>query len=278
MKKQEQQENKGAVIYVRTASQLQSGGQAVLTNQENLCRDYCDQQQWPVEAVFADAGESSNKGVRPGFDGMLAFCNQNSHKIRYVVVEDSSRIARNHSIVTQTIAYLKNIDVFLRLIVGGEIDDAKLKLATITFAELSEHHSEAPSKKKLGRVASRASSVDQHALTAPVGYRINPIIVPDEKSAPIVRGAFELVASGSHSIADVLRIISDEGLTGHDGRPLTEESLHNLLTNPVYGGWVDFSSDSSTPVVRGPHEPIVSQETFERVQAALGKKKSDDKT
>jgi hypothetical protein len=81
---------------------------------------------------------------------------------------------------------------------------------------------------------------------------------------------FELVDTRLHKKSDVLRIVTNEGLTTRSGKPVPSQSFDKILTNHIYAGWVSLPSDSDTPPVRGLHKPIVTQE---RVQAVLAGKK-----
>jgi hypothetical protein len=109
---------------------------------------------------------------------------------------------------------------------------------------------------------------------APIGYeniggKTGPNITPDEKRAPLIRRAFELMMTGLHSKAEVLRIITNEGLTTASGKALSKQTLQAAMRNPLYAGWVTLPSDPSFEPARGLHEPIVDQETFDHVQKIL---------
>ena len=81
----------GAVIYVRVSTDEQSGPVNLL-NQEKRCRDFCQQQGWPVVEVFTDPGESARTADRPEFQRMIRFCKAHRGEIGYVVVQDLSLI------------------------------------------------------------------------------------------------------------------------------------------------------------------------------------------
>jgi site-specific DNA recombinase len=42
-----------------------------------------------------------------------------------------------------------------------------------------------------------------------------------------------------------------------------------MLRKPIYAGWISLPSDETFEPVRGLHEPLIDQETFDRVQAIL---------
>jgi site-specific DNA recombinase len=106
-----------------------------------------------------------------------------------------------------------------------------------------------------------------------ISSKDGPNIEPDEEYAPLVRRAFQLMATGLHKKTEILKIVTKEGFTTLNGKPLTGQTLDSLLRNPLYAGWVRLASDPSVEPVRGLHKPLVTQETFDRVQAILSGRK-----
>src|ERR1700730_8489521 len=119
---QKGQEN-GAVLYVRVSADEQAVGPLNLSNQEKRCREYCEQRGWTVMAVFTDPGESARSVDRPEFQRMLTYCKTHRREVRYVVVQDLSRFARNNQDQAQTISELGRIGVLLRSTYETNIDE-----------------------------------------------------------------------------------------------------------------------------------------------------------
>ena len=264
----------GAVLYVRVSTDEQANGPFNLGNQERLCREYCRQHGWSVEEVFVDPGESARTVERPEFQRMLAYCKTHRRRIGYVVVQDLSRFARNNSDQAQTIAELGRIGVLLRSTYDTNIDEsAGGKLSANIFGTFNQYFSDALSEKMKDRTR-QSVMAGRFPWRAPIGYRnvggkSGPNIKPDLERAPLIRRAFELVATGRHRVSAVLKIVTNEGLTGANGRPIPKQTFQKLLKNPLYAGWVSLPSDPSLQNVKGLHESIVNQETFDRVQAVL---------
>jgi site-specific DNA recombinase len=98
---------------------------------------------------------------------------------------------------------------------------------------------------------------------------VAPTSPPDERGAPLVRRAFELICTDRYKQAEVLEIVRKEGLTTAKGKALPAQTFQAILRNPLYAGWVTLPSDDTFEPVRGLHEPIISQELFDEVQAIL---------
>jgi hypothetical protein len=99
----------GAVLYGRVA--VADEAALHLGNQERDCREYCQQQGWPVAEVFADSGVSGNTVDRPRFQQMLDYCRVNQQDIGYVVVQDVARIARDTRLISETVAELERMGI-----------------------------------------------------------------------------------------------------------------------------------------------------------------------
>jgi site-specific DNA recombinase len=263
-----QEQGYKAVIYVRVSTE----------EQENRCRKYCEQGDLSVVKVFIDAGASARSSDRPEFQNMLAFCRVHRNDVRFVVVQDLSRFARNHRDQAEAIYDLGRSGVKLRSTYESNIDEtAGGKLAANIFGAFNQFFSDSHSEKQRDRKR-LAVAGGRVPWRAPIGYtNINakdgPNIKPDERYAPLVRRAFELASTGLRKKTEILAVLSKEGFNTPNDRPLAGQSLDHLLQNPLYAGWVTLPSEPNVQPVRGLHEPLVTQQTFDRVQAVLHGKK-----
>ena len=268
----------GAVLYVRVSTDEQANGPLNLRNQEKRCRDYCQQKSLPVLQVFVDPGESARSVERPEFQRMLAYCRTHRHEVGYVVVQDLSRFARNNQDQAQTIGELLRIGVLLRSTYESNIDEtAAGRLAANIFGTFNQYFSDALSEKMRDRTRQAVSS-GRFPWRVQIGYqniggKDGPNIMPDPERAPLIRRSFELMATGLYTRAEVLKIVTDEGLRTAKGKPLTKQTFQAVLRNRLHAGWVTLPSDPDFEPVRGQHEPIVDQVTFDRVQAILDGRK-----
>ena len=119
-----------------------------------------------------------------------------------------------------------------------------------------------------------ASRSGQWVHGAPVGYlnardaEGKPTMEIDPETAPLVRKAFEMVATGIYTKAEVLRKVTALGLRNRWGRPVSSSAFDRLVTSPLYAGWVKTKLTGPEPV-RGNFPALVEQELYDRVQAVL---------
>jgi hypothetical protein len=105
---------------------------------------------------------------------------------------------------------------------------------------------------------------------APVGY-LNvwkdgkKTIVIDSVKAPLIREAFRMAAQNKLSLREILKIVTDKGLTSRNGKSPGVSALWGILTNPFYVGRIRYNGYSLT----GVHMSIVDIKLFSKVQENL---------
>jgi hypothetical protein len=117
-----------------------------------------------------------------------------------------------------------------------------------------------------------ALSLGRWTFQAPLGYLNAPkwstsSLVHDPERGPLVKQAFENLASGRFTAQEVIRRATDAGLRTRRDRPLSPQTFGNMLRNRIYIGQVE-SPDCGVSA-RGDFEPLIDEATFYRAQAVL---------
>lgn len=111
---------------------------------------------------------------------------------------------------------------------------------------------------------------------APLGYkndRETKTIVEDELHFPLIRKIYDLMLTGAYTPIQIATIARDEwGFTTPKrkrigGKPLALNTIYRILTNPFYAGIIEWDHQ----LFPGKHEPVVTIDEFDRVQALLGR-------
>ncbi|MBQ69543.1 hypothetical protein CL689_05725, partial [Candidatus Saccharibacteria bacterium] len=108
----------------------------------------------------------------------------------------------------------------------------------------------------------------------PIGYMTaiqngKRIHIPDPKITPIIQQAFDLYLQPNQTIATTQAFLAQAGVTTYTGRPLVLDAVHRLLKNRYYIGIIDFNNETYP----GAHDPIISKEIFNAVQAKMHHKR-----
>ncbi len=222
----------------------------------------------PVLKTFIDA-ESARTADRTQFQEMLKFCRTHRSKVTHVVFADLSRLARNIQDQASTLATFKQLGITPVSCDERIEDSAAGKLSVNLLGVVNQFFSDSLSEKTRYRMSVGVQE-GRWLHLAPIGY-LNGTngtsgLQMDSQRAPLVRQAFEWVATRSYSLEEVWRRLRLLKLTTRRaGRPITRQTLSRMLRNEIYPGWVV----SKQHRVKGLHEPIISQELFDAVQDAL---------
>ena len=270
-----------AVTYLRvsTKEQAEMGGHA-----EGFSipaqRMAVERQAQSIGAViveeFTDAGESARSADRPELQRMLAYLADNP--VDYVIVHKIDRLARNR--LDDLTISLAMEDAGVQLVSCTEHID-KIPAGKLThglMALIAEWYSSNLSqevKTKTMEKVKRGGTVNK----VPIGYlnvrQVNEgrevrTVAVDEVRGPLVIWAFEAFATGEWSLSALTDALQAEGMTTVPSarmaeKPIPRSTVHRMLRNPYYTGVVVRNG----ALYPGNHEPLVSQETFEKVQAVL---------
>ena len=107
---------------------------------------------------------------------------------------------------------------------------------------------------------------------APYGYknvRINKrgIVVVDEENGPKIQRIFELYAYHGATLDNLSQRLFDEGVFYRPSQPkFPRTTLHQFLTNRIYIGEIKHKGEWYP----GKQPPLVTRETWDRVQVLLG--------
>jgi site-specific DNA recombinase len=110
--------------------------------------------------------------------------------------------------------------------------------------------------------------------TVPYGYRIDSerkTIVPHEAEAAFIRKLFTTYAEGRHGVWSLRSEFTAMGHRKRSGKPWDRRCLLHMLRNPVYVGKIRWLKDLHD----GMHEPLVSEDVFNRAQEVLTVRSKD---
>jgi site-specific DNA recombinase len=267
-----------AVILARVSSKSQEDEGYSLDSQLKLLQGYCQTNDLRVVKVYKIAETASKEKSRKIFSELLSFIAKND--IYNLAVEKTDRLTRN---LRDAVA----IDDWLQ---------ADKDRALHAVKENLRLHKEAKSDVKfmwnihLAVAKKYTDNLREEAMKGwaeklaqgwmpsrpPIGYMTavqsgKRIHVPNPKTSPYVRKAFELYLQGGESVASIWAFLQQSGVMSYNGRPLAESAVHMLLQNTYYMGVITFNGETYP----GAHQPLISKELFTAAQAKLHSKRPD---
>ena len=266
-----------AVIYCRVSSIKQSTEGSGLTSQETRCNMHAKMLGLEVVRVFTD-DVSGSVVDRPGVKELIAFLKKNSKTKFAVIIDDISRLARG------VVQHHQLRDMITKA--GGVLtspsmefsDDSDGMFRENLMASLAQHMRQKNGEQTINRMMSRMIA-GYWTFKAPIGYRMTKhaehgrILVPDEPLASVMRDIYEGYASGWFSNqSEIMRYLEDHPAWPNARKiTLSVERVSELLTRPHYAGYLN-APEWNIHMVKARHEPLISFETYQRVQEKLKEK------
>lgn len=263
-----------AVIYCRVSSKEQVDGTS-LESQELACREYAAKNHMNVARIFIERGESAKYADRTQLLELLAFCRDRANAVSCLLVWKVDRLARNVGDHFTIKATLLKHDI--RVVSVTEPIDTKpegklLETILAGFAQFDNDIRAARTVQGLRRKREEGLFPGY----APLGYRTvtrghkkTEPDAPDQPAFRLLQRAWNEFASGQYKKIEILERLTAKGLRTRGGKPLSRQSLDNIFANPFYAGIVRDAQSGEEHV--GRHLPMISRETFAKVQVILGK-------
>src|SRR5579884_253894 len=258
-----------AVAYVRESTEEQGQGFSPDAQREAI-RKFATENDLQLVGEYCDfhSGWKQADG-RPEFQRLMVEAAE--RRFDCVLVYHTSRFARNQ-VEARRYKQMLRERLGIRVVsvtqpLGADPSDPSAFLAESIHEMFDEYYS--VSLSFWTRTGLREKARQGHLVgTLPWGYSRDPdsgIAVPDPERAPLVRELFERYASGQESDRTLAAWLNAKGARSAKGRAIGKDSVRDILLNAAYCGYV-CGLRSKDRSIRGLHEPIVSEELFDRVQ------------
>lgn len=265
-----------AVLYLRVSDPSQAHRGSGLSSQQIRGEEYAKFLQIPVVQTFHDGGISGKILNRPAVQKMLGFLNNAKAGVRYVVIiDDISRLARDYRVhfdlrdaIDRAGALLDSPSTTFKAVRDADSNYTE-GIQALGAQHFREKNAETSRNRKWARLKG-----GYWPYNAPAGYRFERtgahgnLLVKNEPVASILTEAFEGYASGHFTTqSEVKRFL--ESRPDFPGKlpngTLRLQRVTNLMTNPIYAGYVQCQI-LDIPLSKAKHEPLISLETFEKMQ------------
>ena len=291
-----------AGLYYRLSQEDERQGESVsIDNQRAILRKYAEERGFEIHDEYIDDGVSGTTFQRPEVQRLLD--DAKTGVINTIIVKDLSRFGRNYIEVGQYVDYVFPAFGIRFIAIQDNVDTENRDSGAMEMIPImnvfNEWHAANTSKKIRAVLKSNAREGKYHARKAPYGYvksdteKKTPIV--DEEAASVVKRIFEMRASGlsPHKIADKLNEdkIPNPSKYSFDKYGIVGKRNHfnlwafcavnSILRNPTYLGhmaqqrWGSVSyknhkrykkDESEWIVVKNTHEPIITQELWDKVR------------
>ena len=290
-----------AVGYIRVSDSSQVEGHS-RGAQERMFRESCQSRGWEPAAIYREEGKSAHVDSikkRPVLRRLLEDAARGEFDV--VVVHTLDRWSRNAKVALESLATLARHNVALVSITENiDYSTAHGKLLTTMLAGFAEFFSDSLGTHVKKGISERAQ-LGRHLGGIPFGYA--SCVGPDgqrcdpehpggvhlvEEEAKAVGELYHRYAGGTTTLSQQAAWLNQEGfrtrnmhqikdgdgsLTGGP-RMFTVASVRGTLHNPFYTGNVKRQEQ----LLPGAHEPLISMDVFQAVQAAMKRNSGRSKT
>lgn len=234
----------------------------------------------PEEFIFIDEGISGKTAQkRPEFNRMIAIAKQKENSFDTILVWKFSRFARNQeeSIVYKKMLKKANVDVIS--ISEPIADDHFGSLIERIIEWMDEYYVIRLSDEVKRGMTEKATRGEPLCISA-FGYDLkDKKYYINEEQAIIVKEIFDRFISGAN-INQIATYIQSIGVKTNRGNIPDRRFVEYILHNPVYCGKIRWCTDGKKASARdyynenfiisdGVHEPIITQEIFDKAQEKL---------
>lgn len=263
---------KTVILYLRVSTDEQAEKGFSLPAQEDKLRKFCEAKGYTILKVFTEDYSAWKGFDRPEYNKLKAFLREHKDKVDGLLFTQWSRFSRD---ISESLAEIKALK---KLGITATAAEQWVDMSVPENLYMQAFYLAAPQVEN-DRLSLRTKAGMRQAMKqgrwmciAPYGYlndKVAKIIVPDPATKDIVIFAFNTFATGAYTMEDVRRLCMERGAKLH------KQKFINLLSNPFYAGkfLLKATEEEAATYITGIHEPLITWETFERVQLFYKKRK-----
>ncbi len=263
--------------YIRYSSTMQDDSFS-LDAQLRQIRTRAASEGIEIVKIYSDPATSAYKNkYRPGITQMLEDAKRGLFGILYVHKVD--RLARRLEWAIEIVKQLQKVDVTLKAVEQNfNLEMPEGKLMFHLLGSLGEFYSDNLSKETHKGKYERAMQ-GYHNGWVPWGYTSEKVgdrkmAVQDPATSPIALKMFERYATGLYYDQEIADWLNTQGVQTFRKHPFTKDSVREMLQNPFYKGYLLYrgaftqgkSYRKKGELVKGVHQPIISEDLFVRCQ------------
>lgn len=279
-----------AVFYARVSTEEEEQLNAIEKQIEEN-RDVISAKGWALIDEYIDKGITGTQTKKRN-EYMRMLDDIRKDKFDIIVVKDQSRLQRNtmdwYIFLNEIVQNQKKLYLYLE----NTFFDSKDKFIFGIKAMMAEEYSRDLSKKGNAAKRRRQEKGKPIITNRTWGFKnINGEILIDEEEAKLVTRIYQLFADGFGGRV-VARILRDEGVRNRNGKTLSENTIRDIVKNPLYKGIAVMNKEhfdfEAKKIIMNPESEwiyregivpqIVSDDLWERANAQINSRKTVDRT
>jgi len=277
-------------LYARVSSDQQAEKNNSIPSQLRLLHKYAEDHNMEVIKEYIDEGESALSVNRPAFLEMISETKKQIPPFHAILVWKLSRFARNRqdSILYKSMLGKRGINI---ISISEPIDNTPQgQLMEGVIEVIDEFYSAVLAQETLRGMIENARKGYRNGGYPIYGYkniqvfdsRGNPKTKYEinEAEARVVKLIFKLYSNGN-GLKNIVMELIKKGIKPRSSSYWGKTTIANILRNKSYIGWtvfnkrdkktkgVQFKPRNEWVIIKNTHEPIITEELFNRVQSLI---------
>lgn len=271
------------ICYKRVSTDEQADRGFSLQHQETMLTKYCEINNFNIVDIYTE--DCSGKSFdRPEWKKIMTYIRSHRGKVDLILCNRWDRFSRNQYDAMTVIKELRKYGVTVNTVEQPlDISNPDNKILLSLYLSIPEVENDKISMRT-AEGSWRARNEGCWTAQAPKGYQNyrdekKSTLRPHPIEAPLMKEAFNMLASGSYSADEVRKWLNDNKLK------ISKNTFLRCIRNPVYIGKIRTGAWKKEPSqdVVGLHPAIIPEEVFHRANDVLsGRRRNmkfhDDKT
>ena len=255
-----------AIGYLRVSTAEQGKGTSLETQIESI-KNLCMSKNILLVNFYVDKF-SGKDFKRPQFEKAFMYLRQNKGDIDLFLTKKIDRFTRDSRTGLNAKYDIQNLGIEVNY-VDDWMDDINSPqgemITTIKMAVATYERDVINERARLGE--NQAMRTGRYIKTPPSGYSRGKLpngkkgIVINEK-APLIKALFEDYTTGLYSQIELVKKYR------HNGLSISKSSISRILETDIYTGFINLKKHKISPytLIKGLHQPIISEELFYKAQ------------
>jgi len=259
-----------SIIYCRVSTKEQAEKGYSLEAQRKECIKFALNNEYEMDEIFIERGESAKTQDRTQLAKMVKYSVINKKKLSALIIWKYDRLARNLSDQTELVKHFSLLNMRVLSVTENNEDNSMGNLMRNIIGSFAQFENDVKSERTVSGMK-QAVKEGRWCWPAPIGYTNAkdhtemPILVKNEDSK-YIEEAFLLAEKGIYKQTEIVKRLKKKGF-----KRINNSLLNRILRNPIYCSLIKTSWFPD--LIQAQHQPIISQEVFNNVQAILDRKK-----
>ena len=257
-------------LYPRVSGHEQEDNYSI-PEQIDRMKKYCESRDWMVYKIYTDSVYTGSNMDRPGLQDMIKDCK--AGKLDMVLVYKLDRLSRSQKDTLYLIedVFEKNGVGFTSMTENFDTSTPHGKFIVGILSVFAQLEREKIKERTMIGKDSRAKEGKWHGgRWVPIGYDfVDGILYPNEYEAMQVKEIADLFLKHT-PVRTIEKMMTEKGYRHKHGE-WEAKTIRRVLSNPVNIGMIK----NRDRWYKGLHDPILSQETFDAIQALMEHRKTE---